>query len=218
MRPALGLLVAVLSCSHAQPAPAAGAPSTPGGGARDRGGTASAAEARVDVRAISDELHALLREEAERVWTRWTTGAGPLPSGALAQHPKLFLKESVDGVAAALASASSPEDRLALRLLHAELATLAVSRESAPDADDLERARATLAFAAPGDRRAERSNGSSWRRRKRRPRRIWLLSPSPGTRRCRKPSGGWGSPPGPRSSRSCTERPRRSLPISPSVP
>ena len=67
------------------------------------------------------------------------------------------MKESVDGVAAALASASSPEDRLALRLLHAELATLAVSRESAPDADDLERARATLAFAAPGDRRAERS-------------------------------------------------------------
>jgi hypothetical protein len=157
VRPALGLLVAVLSCSHAQPAPAAGAPSPGGAGARDRGGNAGAAQPRADVRAISDELHALLREEADRVWTRWTTGAGPLPSGALAQHPRLFLRESLDAVAAALASASSPEDRLALRLLHAELATLAVSREAAPDADDLERARATLAFAAPGDRRAERS-------------------------------------------------------------
>jgi hypothetical protein len=157
VRPALGLLVAVLSCSHAQPAPAAGTPGTPGAGAKDRAGTASAAETRADVRAISDELHALLREEAERVWTRWTTGAGPLPSGALAQHPRLFLRESLATAAAALASASSPEDRLALRLLHGELATLAVSREAAPDADDLERARATLAFAAPGDRRAERS-------------------------------------------------------------
>ena len=155
MRPALGLLVAVLACSHAQPAPAAGAPSTAGGATKDRGGAASAAQPRPDVRAISDELHALLREEAERVWTRWTTGAGPLPSGALAQHPRLFLRESLDAVAAA--SASSPDDRLALRLLHAELATLAVSREAAPDVDDLERARATLAFAAPGDRRAERS-------------------------------------------------------------
>ena len=155
MRPALGLLVAVLSCSHAQPAPAAGTPAAPGGGAKDRAGTAGASQSRVDVRAISEELHALLREEAERVWTRWTTGAGPLPSGALAQHPRLFLRETVDAVAAA--SASSPEDRLALRLLHAELATLAVSREAAPDVDDLERARATLAFAAPGDRRAERS-------------------------------------------------------------
>ena len=111
----------------------------------------------MDVRAISAELRALLRDEAERVWTRWTTGAGPLPSGALAQHPKLFLRESLDAVAAALARASSPDDRLALRVLHAELATLAVSREASPDSEDLERARATLAFAAPGDRRAERS-------------------------------------------------------------
>jgi hypothetical protein len=155
VRPALGLLVAVLSCSHAQPAPAAGTPAAPG--AKDRAAPASGSEPRADVRAISDELHALLREEAERVWTRWTTGAGPLPSGALAQHPRLFLRDSLDAVAAALAKASSPDDRLALRLLHGELATLAVSREAAPDADDLERARATLAFAAPGDRRAERS-------------------------------------------------------------
>jgi len=157
VRPALGLLVAVLSCSHASPAPAAGAATAPNGGAANPGRTVAAAQAAPDVRAISDELHALLRDEAERVWTRWTTGAGPLPSGALAQHPKLFLRESLDAVAAALASASSAEDRLALRLLHAELATLAVSREASPDADDLERARATLAFAAPGDRRAERS-------------------------------------------------------------
>jgi len=157
VRPALGLLVALFSCSHASPAPAAGAAATPNGGAAGPGRTVAAAQPAPDVRAISDELHALLRDEAERVWTRWTTGAGALPSGALAQHPKLFLRESLDAVAAALASASSAENRLALRLLHAELATLAVSREASPDDDDLTRARATLAFAAPGDRRAERS-------------------------------------------------------------
>jgi hypothetical protein len=98
-----------------------------------------------------------LRDEAERVWTRWTTGEGPLPSGALAQHPRLFLRESLESASAAMAKAQSPQDRLALQLLHAELATLAVSREATPDADDLERARATLAFAAPGDTRPERS-------------------------------------------------------------
>ena len=156
MRPALGLLVALFSCSHAQPAPAAGTESAQGGTA-SHSGTATPAQARADVHALSEELHALLRDEAERVWVRWTTGAGPLPSGALAQHPKLFLRESVAQVAAAMASAPTPEERSALRLLHAELATLAVSREAAPDAEDLERARATLAFAAPGDRRAEKS-------------------------------------------------------------
>ena len=157
MRRALGLLVAVLSCSHAQPAPAAGTPAASGAGASDGPAAPSEAQAKADAHALSDELHALLREEAARVWTRWTTGAGPLPSGALAQHPRLFLRESLATASTALAHAATPEERLALRLLHAELATLAVSREAAPDADDLERARASLAFAAPGDRRPERS-------------------------------------------------------------
>ncbi|MFL5378368.1 MAG: hypothetical protein ACJ787_10655 [Myxococcales bacterium] len=157
MRRALGLLVAVLSCSHAQPAPAAGTPPAKAASASDGPAAPSEAQAKADARALSDELHALLREEAERVWTRWTTGAGPLPSGALAQHPRLFLRESLAAASTALAHASTPEERLALRLLHAELATLAVSREAAPDADDLERARASLAFAAPGERRPEHS-------------------------------------------------------------
>ncbi|MFL5390612.1 MAG: hypothetical protein ACJ79C_17920, partial [Myxococcales bacterium] len=157
MRRALGLLVAVLSCSHAQPAPAAGTPPAKATSASDGPAAPSEAQAKADARALSDELHALLREEAERVWTRWTTGAGPLPSGALAQHPRLFLRESLAAASTALAHASTPEERLALRLLHAELATLAVSREAAPDADDLERARASLAFAAPGERRPEHS-------------------------------------------------------------
>ncbi|MFL5410513.1 MAG: hypothetical protein ACJ79D_03985, partial [Myxococcales bacterium] len=85
MRRALGLLVAVLSCSHAQPAPAAGTPPVKAASASDGPAAPSEAQAKADARALSDELHALLREEAERVWTRWTTGAGPLPSGALAQ-------------------------------------------------------------------------------------------------------------------------------------
>src|SRR5205814_241107 len=89
-------------------------------GIRGLPGGRSEAQAKADARALSDELHALLREEAERVWTRWTTGAGPLPSGALAQHPRLFLRESLAAASTALAHASTPEDRFALRLLHAE--------------------------------------------------------------------------------------------------
>ena len=104
MRPALGLLVALFSCSHAQPAPAAGADPVQGG-ATSRPAAATPAQARADVHALSEELHALLRDEAERVWVRWTTGAGPLPSGALAQHPKLFLRVSVAQVSAVMASA-----------------------------------------------------------------------------------------------------------------
>src|SRR5207253_8403096 len=49
-----------------------------------------------------------------------------------------------------------PADELALRLLHGTLATLPISREAAAETDALERARAALTFAAPGDARAER--------------------------------------------------------------
>src|SRR5438309_573645 len=47
-------------------------------------------------------------------------------------------------------------DELALRLLHGSLAALQLSREGAAETDALERARAALTFAAPGDARAER--------------------------------------------------------------
>src|SRR6267142_1466555 len=105
---------------------------------------------------LSEETRALLRTEGDLLWTRWTTGSGPLPSGALADHPRLFQREAVSAVASAATSARKAADQLALRFLHGELATLQIAREAASQTDALERARAALSFAAPGDARAER--------------------------------------------------------------
>jgi len=105
---------------------------------------------------LSEETRALLQAEGELLWTRWTTGTGPLPSSALADHPRLFQREAIGAVANAAARARKPADQLGLQLLHAELATLQVGRETAAETDALERARAALTFAAPGDARPER--------------------------------------------------------------
>jgi len=105
---------------------------------------------------LSEETRSLLGAEGDLLWTRWTTGAGALPSGALADHPRLFQREAVSAVASAAASARKPADELALRFLHGELASLQIARGAAAEIEALERARAALSFAAPGDARAER--------------------------------------------------------------
>lgn len=101
---------------------------------------------------ISEETHALLRAEAELLWTRWTTGAGPLPASALATHPRLARRDSIEMVDSAAGRASG-DDARALRLLSQQLATLAIAREAGAEIEAMERARAQLSFAAPGQTR-----------------------------------------------------------------
>ncbi len=102
---------------------------------------------------ISDEMRALLRAEGELLWTRWTTGTGPMPASALAEHPRLAQRESIEIVNAAAARASQPPARAALGLLGQQLMTLAIAREAGAGIDALERARMQLAFAPPGETR-----------------------------------------------------------------
>jgi hypothetical protein len=96
---------------------------------------------------ISGDAHALLRSEGNLLWQRWTTGAGALPSSALAEHPRLLKRESLDLVT--VAAARQP-DAPALQLLRQQLATLQISREAGAEIDALDRARAQLAFTVPG--------------------------------------------------------------------
>jgi len=148
------LLFFALACGHATPAPSpppsgrrvAQAPPAPRAApANDVAPTAAQA---------SDETRALLREEGELLWKRWTTGSGPLPASALAEHPGLARRETIDLVEAAAARASAPEAREAWALLSQQLATFAIAREAGPEIEALERARVQLAFAAPGESRA----------------------------------------------------------------
>src|SRR3989442_190718 len=136
-----------IACSHASGAPAGRRPSSNGPSPRTSSSDVSAAAAQ-----LSEETHALLRAEGELLWTRWTTGSGPLPASALAEHPRLLQRESIDIINAA-AARSSGSDAVALGLLAQQLATLAVSRAAGAEIDALERARAQLAFAAPGETR-----------------------------------------------------------------
>ncbi len=92
----------------------------------------------------------MLRAEAELLWQRWTTGSGPLPASALAAHPRLSQRDAIE-IADSAAGRASGDDGRGLRLLSQQLATLAISREAASAIDALERARAQLAFAAPGE-------------------------------------------------------------------
>jgi hypothetical protein len=141
--------LALLACNHVPAVPArAGPPQKTAGVALPTDPSKAAAE-------LSAEAHTLLRAEGELLWKRWTTGAGPLPASALAEHPRLTQRESVEMVALAAAKASGAE-AAALRLLHGQLATWAVAREAGTEIEALERARAQLSFAAPGDQRPER--------------------------------------------------------------
>ncbi len=143
MRVLLVLMLA-LGCGHASSAPL---------GRRAQPNPPSSRSGGETARQISDETHALLRAEAELLWTRWTTGAGPLPASALAAHARLSQGDAIEIVNSAAARASG-DDARALRLLSQQLATLAISREAGAEIDALERARAQLAFAAPGEARA----------------------------------------------------------------
>jgi hypothetical protein len=104
---------------------------------------------------LSDETHALLRTEGNLLWTRWTTGAGQLPSSALVDHPRLLQTDSF-GFARDAAARSSGADAAALRLLAAQLANLGATKTAVAEIDALDKARAQLSFAAPGDARPER--------------------------------------------------------------
>src|SRR3989442_12555004 len=132
--------------------PASGAPAGRRPPSNNPSSRASGSDASATAAQLSEETRALLRAEGELLWTRWTTGSGPLPASALAEHPRLLQPESIDIVSAA-AARSSGSDAVALGLLAQQLATLAVSRAAGAEIDALERARAQLAFAAPGETR-----------------------------------------------------------------
>ena len=135
------------ACGHAQPAARAQDPQQ---AAPDAGPPPP--DPAVISAQLSEETHALLRAEGELLWQRWTTGAGPLPASALAAHPALLDPRASWAPREAAARATGPDQR-ALQLLAHELALLGVPRDAT---DALERARAQLVFAAPGDQRPER--------------------------------------------------------------
>jgi hypothetical protein len=141
----LFVLVLAVACSHATTVPAGRKPSATTPSPRFSGSEGAGQ--------LSEETHALLRAEGDLLWTRWTTGSGPLPASALAGHARLAERESVE-IALAAAARASGSDARAWRLLAQQLATLAVLREAGAEIEGLERARAQLAFAAPGEKRA----------------------------------------------------------------
>jgi hypothetical protein len=141
------LLLILFACRHATPAP------QPAGAAKPAR-SAPPADLAKAASELSNETHALLRSEGDLLWTRWTTGAGPMPSSALAEHPRLAQRDSVDVVRGA-AQSSTGTDAAALRLLAQQLATQTISHEAGAEIEALERARAQLAFAAPGDPRPQ---------------------------------------------------------------
>lgn len=142
-------LVAVLAlaCGHASPKASAQTP----GQAKAQPVAADVAKAAAE---LSEEAHALLRSEGELLWTRWTTGTGAMPSSALAEHPRLSQRESAEVVRSAAARATGT-DAAALQLLARRISTLTITREAGAEIEALERARAQLAFAAPGDPRPQ---------------------------------------------------------------
>ncbi|HWE25119.1 MAG TPA: hypothetical protein VG496_14365, partial [Myxococcales bacterium] len=155
MKILLALLCAcALACGHApKPAPA---PASAPANARHPVLAPPPDDPRDFAAELSEETRALLRAEAELLWTRWTTGSGPMPGTALSDHPRFFQRDAVLAAASAAASARKATDELALRLLHAQLATWLISHESAAETEALDRGRAALSFAAPGDARPER--------------------------------------------------------------
>lgn len=143
------LFVLALACGHG--ASAAGTRGAPAGAPAPA--VTPPGASRVAAAELSEETHNLIRAEGELLWTRWTTGAGPLPSSALAEHPRLPQRDSIEAVTVA-AGAARGADAEALRLLAQQLATLGIAREARAEIDALENARAQLAFALPGEKRA----------------------------------------------------------------
>lgn len=148
MRIAAGILLFLAACGHARPSPAISAPKGAPAGPPPPDPLQVAP-------AISDETRGLLRAEGELLWTRWTTGAGPLPASAAADHPKLWQPETARLVAAA-AARSAGVDATALHLLAHRLATLSIAHQAGEAIDALERARAALTFTLEDAPRGER--------------------------------------------------------------
>ncbi len=141
------LLLCAAACGHAPAAPSRSG-SLPGGGVAEAPADPDQVSAQ-----LSTEAHAFLKSEGALFWQRWTTGAGPMPAGALAEHPALLQRRSLELLT--LAAAKHPESR-PLALLRQQIATLQISREAGAEIDALERARSQLAFQVEGQDRAER--------------------------------------------------------------
>ncbi len=141
------LLLCAAACGHA-PASTSRAARLPGGGV-----PAASPDPDQVAAQLSADAHALFQTEGALFWQRWTTGAGPLPAGALAEHPALLKRESLELLT--VAAARHPESR-PLQLLRQQLSTLQIAREAGAALDALERARAQLAFPVEGQERSER--------------------------------------------------------------
>ncbi|GAC1346471.1 MAG: hypothetical protein NVSMB23_24160 [Myxococcales bacterium] len=146
-------VLAAASCSHGQrssaPSAARSSPKSPVQLDPDERDPQRAA------RILSDEAHGVLRAEGELFWARYTTGAGALPSSAADDHGQLFSASSLSLLAGARAAARGSDLR-AWQLLYAWIAPLAVTRTAAGPIDALDRARAALTYAVPGDASAAR--------------------------------------------------------------
>ena len=143
LRTAAGVLAFfALSCSHA-PAPA----STPAG--------SPAAPPEKDPRelaiAIAGETRALLRQEGELLWQRWTTGGGAAPSSAMSGHEHLYEKATLQVLLRARDQSTDDGEKRSFGLLFAALGPQAIARGAATSEVALDSARGALTFTAPGD-------------------------------------------------------------------
>lgn len=150
MRRVLFLVVLSFACGHAGPKPVGQTGLAQTGNASKK---PLPSDPIIAARELSAEAHAFLRAEGDLLWKRWTTGAGVMPATALLDHPRLVQRESLDQVAQAWQASRRPADVPALLLLHAELGTLALAHEMAAQTEALDRARAGLKFALPGENR-----------------------------------------------------------------
>ena len=146
MRTPCLLLLCAAACGHA-PKASSRAASQPGGGVQAQPDPDQVAAQ------LSTEAHALFQTEGALFWQRWTTGAGPMPASALAEHPALLKRQSLELLT--LAAAKHPQSK-PLLLLRQQISTLQIAREAGAEIDALERARAQLAFQVEGQDRSER--------------------------------------------------------------
>jgi hypothetical protein len=151
--PLLVVFLLALACGHAQSTPAA-APSGRRVAQSSAPPRVNQGEVAATASQLSEETRSLLAAEGDLLWKRWTSGSGPMPASALAEHPRLLQRESVEIVTAAAARASTSDARGALSLLAQQLSTFALAREAGAEIEQLDRARAQLAFAPPGEARA----------------------------------------------------------------
>jgi hypothetical protein len=143
LRTAAGALAGItLSCSHAQ-APA----DTPAGSPAPL----PEKDARELAIEIAGETRALLRQEGDLLWQRWTTGGGPAPSSALSGHEHLYEKATLQAILRARDQSTDGGEKRSFGLLFAALGPLAVARGAATSAVALDSARGALTFTAPGD-------------------------------------------------------------------